>query len=209
MKERIYPVLLVIVIILVLYLVGSRISPEIIQEWTKSAGAMGPLLIIVLGAIAGVFAPMSGTPLLYVGFALYGSHVVFLLTASSLISAAVNFHISKKWGRPLIMRIIGEANMKSVDRFTKEHGVISLFFLRVFMGSVNDFISYAIGLTNMKFNTYYAVTAFAAIPGVIIWYAIAVNSQTPLMFTIYTSIFIGAFGLIFVVGKLIANKFHK
>jgi uncharacterized membrane protein YdjX (TVP38/TMEM64 family) len=91
--------------------------------------------------------------------------------------------------------------MATVDRFTVEHGIVSLFILRVLMGSFNDFISYALGLTSMKFKTYYTVSLVAAIPGTLIWYTIALNSETPLVFMMLTTVFIGAFSLIFFVGK--------
>src|SRR3989344_1382278 len=208
MKEKLYSVIPVLVVIALLYLLSRSVDPNVIKEWIERAGILGPFLIILLGVVTTVIAPLSGTPLVFVGFALYGPQIVFLLTISGIISAAVNFHVSRRWGRPLIKRFVGEKNMRTVYKFTVEHGIVSLFFLRVFLGSLNDFISYAMGLTNMKFKTYFVVSLVAAIPGVLIWYTIALNSQTPLIFITFTAIFVGSFSLIFLVGKF-AQQFIK
>ncbi len=201
MKERLYTVIPLLVAIGLLYLISRQVDPALIRTWTESAGALGPVVIVLLGVVTAVIAPLSGAPLLFVGFALYGAEVVFLFAIAGIISTAVNFYISRRWGRPLIKRFVGQKNMATVDRFTVEHGMVSLFILRVLMGSFNDFISYALGLTNMKFKTYFAVSLVAAIPGTLIWYIIALNSETPLTFMVVTFVFIGAFSLIFFVGK--------
>ncbi len=213
MKAKLYSVFPLFVVITILYLLSRQVDPAIIKKWTESAGVLGPIVIILLGTLTAVIAPLSGAPLLFVGFALYGAGVVILLTISGIISAAVNFYISRRWGRPLIKRFIGQKSMATVDKFTIEHGIVGLFILRVLMGSFNDFISYALGLTNMKFKTYFAVSLVAAIPGALIWYIIALNSESPLVFMMLTAVFIGAFSLIFFVGKfaqrVVRNKSVK
>lgn len=208
-KKKLYPLIPTVLVILILYLVSRSIDPNLVKEWVRSAGFFGPLLVVALGVVTTVIAPLSGTPILFVGFALYGEKIIFLSTISMLISAAINFYISRRWGRPFIQRFVGRDNMQIVDKFTKEHGVVSLLLIRIFMGSVNDFVSYAMGLTNMKFKTYYIVTLLGSIPGLFLWYFVAINSHSPLAFTIYTAIMVGAFTLVFAVGKLAERLVKK
>lgn len=206
MKGGIIAFIPVLLVFLILSILSRQVNPDLIRQWTESAGIFGPLLIIFLGVVTTIVAPLSGSPLLFIGFALYGPSIVFLLTISGLISAAVNFYIARRWGRPLVARFVGEKNMTTVDKFVVEHGVVGLFILRVLLGSLNDYISYALGLTVMKFKTYYLVSLAAAVINALIWYTIALNSKTPLVFALFTTIFVGVFSLVFLVIKFAQDR---
>ncbi len=207
-KETIFKLFFALGIILIIYLVGKQISPDTIKLWTQKAGVFGPAVIFTISILTAVIAPLSGTPLMLVGFTLYGPEIVFLFTFSGLISAGINFFIAKKLGRPYIEKLVGKANIAKVDELTQSHGITSLAILRIFLGGLNDFISYAMGLTNMKFKTYYVVTAVSFIPGTMFWYFIALNSSSTLAFLIWSIIFTTALGFVFAILRM-ARKLAK
>ncbi|OGG02905.1 hypothetical protein A2W14_00105 [Candidatus Gottesmanbacteria bacterium RBG_16_37_8] len=88
---------------------------------------------------------------------------MFLLYVASLISATINFWISRKFGRKLVTKLVGEKSMKEVDEFTSVEGKQVLIISRLFGFPIFEFISYAAGLTNISFKNYFVITAIASI----------------------------------------------
>lgn len=161
--------ILIIIISVILSVWGSRIDTTSIVSFVWRMGFWAPLVYIFLLTIPSVIAPMSGSPIFIAGYALFGPKVQFYAYLSFLVSSVVNFYIARKWGRNWVKKQIGEDDLKKVDSFTKDYGVLSLVFLRVFQGHISDFVSYAYGLTNMKFTPYMIVSILAPIPWLLLW----------------------------------------
>lgn len=201
MRSKIAPILITLFFILTVYFTTKSVDPIALEKWVESAGVMGPLIIIFLTIITGVIAPISGSPVNFAGFILYGPNVVSLFAISGIISSAINFKIAKRWGRPIVQRIVGAQSLKTVDNFAKEHGLVSLFFMRIFLNGMHDFISYAMGLTSLKFWPYFIVTSIGFVPGTLMWYFVARISGDPFIFLAGTYVFAGAFTGVYLVYK--------
>jgi uncharacterized membrane protein YdjX (TVP38/TMEM64 family) len=189
MKGKIAPILITLLLLGLIYFVSRSIDPLALQEWVKQIGIFGPLLIIFLTVITGVVAPLSGTPVNYAGFILYGAETVFLFSISGVISAVINFYIAKKFGRPFLKKFVNEKDLEKVDKYAMEHGAVSLFIMRIFLGSIHDFLSYAMGLTSMKFKPYIVASTSGIIIGSLIWYVIALRARNPIEFLVGTILF--------------------
>lgn len=167
--------LLIIVIILSLALkwLLPVMSSEEFRVFTESIGVLGPLIVIFYIVISHIIAPLAGLPGVLLGSAIYGIvKTVLFLYIAGLISAAVSFWISKKFGRQWVMKLVGRKTMKQVDDFIQVSGVKLLIIGRLFGFTVFEVISYAAGLTNMKFKIYFIITAiFSAIPASLFGYA--------------------------------------
>ena len=50
-----------------------------------------------------------------------------------------------------------------------DQGVTSLIFLRVLQSHISDFVSYAYGLTRIKFRSYFVISVIAPIPWLLLW----------------------------------------
>ena len=130
-------------------------------------------VFIFLHFLTQIFAPLSGSPTMAIGFFLFGKTVVIYLFLSFVLSTITNFWISRIWGIKIVTRLIGKENLSKLDRFTKQHGYKTLFIMRLFLGGFEDLISYAAGLTSMKFTPYFLTSLLAIAPGTISWYLIA------------------------------------
>jgi uncharacterized membrane protein YdjX (TVP38/TMEM64 family) len=155
---------------LAVYFLGARIEVKDIKQIIEKAGVLAPLLYIVILLSTYVVAPFSGTPVFFAGYLAFGKTVQIYSYFTQILAAAVNFWIARGFGRGLVLRLVGDKNMGRVDRFADNYGIGSLIFLRVFQGHFHDFISYAYGLTNIKFTAYFIVSALAPIPWAILWY---------------------------------------
>ncbi|KKT78335.1 MAG: hypothetical protein UX31_C0003G0061 [Candidatus Nomurabacteria bacterium GW2011_GWA1_46_11] len=153
-----------------IYFISNRLGTENIRQIVAGAGVFGPVIFIILLSLTYIIAPLSGTPFFFSGFALFGKAFVIYSYMAVLLGMTVNFWISRLWGRQVVTKLVGQENMKEIDAFTKNYGVKMLIFLRVAQGNLADFISYAYGLTNIKFVTYFLVSALTPIPWFLLWW---------------------------------------
>lgn len=203
-KKAAIEILKIMGVIVFLYiLLKAILIPLIISEgfkdFTANLGFFGYFIVIGYTVLSHVFAPLAGTPGVLLGVTIYGVKTgMFLLYIASLISASINFWISKKFGRKLVIKLVGEKSMKEVDEFTSVEGKQVLIISRFFGFPIFEFISYAAGLTNISFKDYFIITAIAGIFTNIAAYLVFknINFQSEAGIMIWIGSIVGA-GIIF------------
>lgn len=170
-KERIkeaakFVVLLILLFLLFKFILLPTITSPEFKQFTESLGVFGYLIIIIYIVASHVFAPVAGTPGVALGVTIYGIQTgMILLFIAQQISASINFFISKRLGRPWVERLVGKESMIKVDEFAAVEGKQVLIISRLIGFSLFDFISYAAGLTKLRFKDYFMITAvFGLIP---------------------------------------------
>lgn len=144
---------------------GLFFQDPLTREFIVKAGLLGPLVFSVLYVISMVIAPLPGFPLLIMAFGVFGIWQTVLLNYFlSLIAAAVNFYIARKWGRHAIHRLVGQHGLDRVDTHANEFSTELLILTRLFDGFLFEWISYAAGLTQISFKRYLIITAVCSIP---------------------------------------------
>ena len=110
-KSQILAILIgAILIALSFYLaIRVRFDVEDVQEFVFSFGLLGPVVFIFLYVLQQLISPLPGIPLILAGLALFGLGGTFVLVyLSSIIGAAANFGIARKWGRPAVKKLAGD-----------------------------------------------------------------------------------------------------
>ncbi|MDF2461061.1 MAG: hypothetical protein K0S68_464 [Candidatus Saccharibacteria bacterium] len=171
--EKFAPALLVVVIISVLtvWAMNALGGVDKVRGFVEGTGVWAPVTFILLKAATYVFAPLSGTPMKITAGALFGVWDGLLyLTIGDLLGGSLNFWIARIFGRPLIGRLAGEKSLKKVDD-TAAHvgGWKALLIARLVLSPLYDFISYAAGLSNLKFKHYVWVTLVGGIPAALMF----------------------------------------
>lgn len=207
--KKTYPILITILIFVGIYFLGKTVPEENIRTLVINAGPLAPLVFMALNLLTYVIAPLSGTPFLFIGFYAFGPMVVFYSFLATFLAAIINFFIARKWGRPLVEKFIGKESMNQVDKLTKNYGLWMVFLLRIFQGGVGDYISYAAGLTSLKFHSYFIVSTLGYIPSAILWYFLSQKVQSPTQFTILTTTMAVTFSVIFILASMILKKVRK
>lgn len=182
-RKSFLPIAILLFLFLGMYYIGTRVPETTIREFIRGAGSFGVVILILLLWLTNVVAPLSGSPFLYAGFYMYGQTAVFYAFIAAVIASISNFWIAKIWGRSLVEKLAGVNGLKKVDDLSKNYGKQTLFIFRLFLKEFHDVISYAFGLTKMKFSTYFVVSTLGMIPATVIWYLIALNIKDPLTFT--------------------------
>lgn len=135
---------------------GSTIGFENVEQTVEDAGVLAPIVYIVSVASVFVFAPLSANLLYVSGGFLFGGIAGFFLTwAGVLFGSTLNFFIARTLGRKAVSWLLGKDTMLQVDgfinRISDKHRLI---FITMFTPFASDFMSYAIGLTQMKYYAY-------------------------------------------------------
>ncbi len=136
---------------------------EQLQRVLQAAGALAPLVFVVLLVVQAVVAPLPAPALAIAGG--YGFGVVegfFLTWLGSLIGGVISFGISRRFGRGFVA---GNAHAVRLDRFVEEHGAVLIFVLRLIPLVSFDAISYAAGLSGIRFRAFLLATALGMMPG--------------------------------------------
>lgn len=166
-KKIILGIILLILIPLTFYLIQKRtnIEADQIKEFIRSFGILGPLVFMILNSVFIVFAPLTSFPLWVASLALYGFwQTLCYVWISFNVGAVVNFWIARRWGRPVVSKLVGKKGVEKVDEITEVIGLQVLLIIRLIGGASSDYVAYAAGLTNMKFKPYFLVTLLASPP---------------------------------------------
>lgn len=180
------PLIIIVIIFLLVYFIGSRIPEVTIREMIKTAGPLGPIILIIFIWLTNVVAPLSATPFYFVGYYLFGQTTVIYSFIATFIASMTNFWIARIWGRKLVIKLAGEDSLQKIDRLTENYGIQTLFIIRVFLSQFYDVVSYVFGLTPMKFAPYIIISTLGTIPGTLLWYFLSTKVHNPLIFTLLT-----------------------
>src|SRR3990167_6649514 len=150
--QKYLPHIITVAAFLGLYLIGSKISKEEVNVYLKEVGPWGPVVLLLLLILVNVIAPLSNSPIIFAGFYAYGRWIIPLTLLAGLITSVTNFYIARHLGRGIVIKLVGEGNVKKADQFLQNNGLLMLFFLRVFQSGYFDYISYVVGLTSLKFT---------------------------------------------------------
>ncbi|MFA5933285.1 MAG: VTT domain-containing protein [Microgenomates group bacterium] len=207
LRNQLFPLLATLVLILGLYLLSSLIPEENIQKMIIEAGIFAPIVYVMFTLITYIIAPLSTTPLIFVGFRMFGQEIIVWHMLATVLASVTNFWIARKLGRGLVIRLVGKSAINQIDKLAGEYGLQTLFVLRVFQGGIHDFISYAAGLTSIKFWPYFIISTIGMIPGNILWYIFSATTQNPLIFTLLTLGLATVFSGVYIFALYLQRKF--
>lgn len=152
--KKILVACLLLIAIYGLVVLGLRaIGLDQVQTGIKQLGLWAPVAFVLLCTLSMVFAPLSSSSMFVASGVLFGQQSGFVLSfLSSVIGCCINFWISRKLGRRVAARFIGPNHLDHLDRFTHRlnthHGIL---FLIVILPISQDMLSYAVGLTKIRF----------------------------------------------------------
>lgn len=168
MNERIRILLKIVGAVVLIVFATKLLLPDVTSEefrnFIERAGIMGPLAVIGYIITAHVIAPLFGSPIVFLGIAVFGIvKTMAYLYLASLISATINFCISRRLGRVWVRKLAGEKNLQEIDRFLGVSGIGVFVVARIFGFALFDVISYAAGFTRISFKKYFLLTSSCAL----------------------------------------------
>ncbi len=148
-------------LIIALHTVGL----ERLRALIESAGPLAPLAYILVKMITYVIAPLSSGPIQLSAGILFGlaPGVIYTLVGE-VIGGSINFWLARRFGRPVVERLVGKDDMPRVDRYVSQ--IVdwkTLLYARLFLFALYDFISYAVGFSKLRFRSYVIISTLAGL----------------------------------------------
>lgn len=158
--------------------VYDRLSDqEQIRAWVEGFGVWGPLVIIVLTIVQALLAPIPGQAIQIVSGYLYGPWLGTLYAVIGItIGSSITFSLARRFGRPLVLRLIGQQSMARLDDLVHRGGAPFFFLIWLFPFAPDDLACLAAGLTTMPAGLFLALMIVGRLPGLLVSILIGVNA---------------------------------
>ena len=180
----------------------TDLDPYVLANDIRSVGILGPVAVLLVFVLQCVIAPIPSEPVMLAAGFVYGPVVGFgLAWLGVVLGAAACFCLSRRFGRPLVERLVHPRHLDALDAYVEQRGYASLFALliaiRVLAFTSFDAVSYGCGLTRFPVRSFVVATAVGVVPKAFaLSYAGATAAARPAW--IDAIILVGSFGILFI-----------
>ncbi|ENE3275755.1 TPA: TVP38/TMEM64 family protein [Escherichia coli] len=148
----------------------AAVDQQGIERFIQSYGALAAVVSFLLMILQAIAAPLPA----------------FLITFAN---AALCFFIARVMGREVVEKLTGKTVLDSMDGFFTRYGKHTILVCRLLPFVPFDPISYAAGLTSIRFRSFFIATGLGQLPATIV-YSWAGSMLTGGTFWFVTGLFI-------------------
>ena len=168
--------------VLLLLLSGTAIAVSIdlpsvaaMRTWLDEGGSLR-WVAVVLGVAGALLTPISRTALSVLLGAVAGFPAGLAVALSGgLLGGLAGFALSRWLGREAVTRLAG-ARLARLDRAVSERGFVSVLAARTMPVAPFVFVSYAAGLSGVRFGPYLLGTAVGLVPWSVLYVGIGATA---------------------------------
>src|ERR687894_2990464 len=136
-----------------------------LRDYITSFGVWAPVASCCLMVLQALAAPVPSFLITFANGLAFGVFWGWMLSLfGHVLAAAVCFGISRALGRVPVEVLVGKTGLESADRWFARWGVYAVFAGRLLPGVAFDAISYAAGLTRMRFRNFIVATTLGIFP---------------------------------------------
>lgn len=171
----------VIIIALVIWKYGSNITNVgQIQTFIESFGELGAVIFVILFNLKTLLVVFPYSVFVFLGGTLFGSFYGILLSILCVAtSSTLAFWISRLLGKEKMKKLL-KGRFSMLDEKAAESGFNIMLFMRLSCLFPADALSYAAGLTQMKYRHFIFGTVIGFIPEVVSITLLGHNIKNPL-----------------------------
>ncbi len=141
-----------------------------LREYLDEFGAWAAVASIVVMVVQAAFLPLPGFVIVFangLAFGFVGGVGVSL--AGYAVSASICFGITRFLGRARVEWLVQRLGLDTVDRWISRYGVGAVFALRLAPGFAFDGVSYAAGLTGVRYPRFVVASVLGSLPQTLIF----------------------------------------
>lgn len=147
------------------------LDAQAVAERIRAAGLLGHVGLFVLLVLQCVIAPLPSEPLMMAAGYLYGPRGGFVLAWLGVTTGALAcFALAQTVGAPLVHRFVDPKRVAMLESYFTNRSVLAavglLLFLRLFVFSSFDIVSYGCGLLHFPLRWFVVVSALGVTPKV-------------------------------------------
>lgn len=202
-------VLAIATVILFLSALGKQVGVEPIVEFMKKNPVLGMSVYFIYVIISTVIITLPVVPVWPVALYLYGFTVGVLLTmAGTIIGASICFYLARKYGRKLVVRMMGKHLFAEVEHLVHIDNPKTFFLIRLFGNNYFDTISYIAGLSKLKYKSYILITGLVSACWIVgLFYLIQKAGGLGNIRSLLT-LFAG-YGILILIGSYLWEIYHR
>lgn len=140
------------------------------RDYLLSFGPLAAIISALLMIFQSVMAPLPAFVITFANGLLFGWFYGTLLSwSSAMVGAIVCFYLAKFLGRPVVEKLVTKKALGWWDLFFKKYGKHSVFLARILPIVSFDLVSYAAGVTSIRFWTFFWATGLGQLPATILY----------------------------------------
>lgn len=148
----------------------SMMDLEAIKGYILSFGVWAPIVSFMLMVFQSVLAPLPAFLITFANASLFGWIYGALLSwTSAMAGATLCFFIGRIYGRDVVQKFINQSHLEKVDKFFEDYGDRAVLIGRLLPFISFDGVSYAAGLTNMSFLSFFWATGIGQFPATLVY----------------------------------------
>jgi uncharacterized membrane protein YdjX (TVP38/TMEM64 family) len=147
-------------------LLGNR---EQIEAWIAGFGPWAPVVTIGLNAAQVLLAPVPGQIIGLTNGYLFGLWLGTLYSMIGLlIGTSVAMGLARRFGRPLVERLVPAESLEKWDRITRQQGPFFFFLIFLIPGLPDDIVCFVAGLSPLPLAQMVVLALVGRLPGVFV-----------------------------------------
>lgn len=144
--------------------------------YIRSYGNIAAVVSFFLMVLQSIISPIPAFLITLSNAAIFGWLWGAVLSwTSSMAGAALCFYIAKILGRDVVAKLTSNTALESLDGFFEKYGKYTIVVCRLLPFVSFDLVSYAAGLTSMKFWPFFLATGIGQMPATIVYSYIGQN----------------------------------
>lgn len=185
----------------------GSLNLESVIELIRSYGAYAAVVSFFLMILQSILSPIPALLITLSNAAIFGWWKGALLSFwSSMVGAALCFYIARTLGRDVVEKITTKTGLAKVDEFFERYGKNSILICRLLPFVSFDIVSYAAGLTPIKFWDFFIATGLGQLPATIVYSYLGnlAGSTKTIFISIVCVVALSA--LVYMIGKIYNDK---
>ena len=147
----------------------SRDSAQRVVDYLKANSSIAALLIVCIQIIQVVVCFLPGQPVQFAASYMFGVIRGFALSITgAVIGTVISFYLAKFLGNDAMNLFFGEEKVQDYKRkLDSGRGLLLAFLIYLIPGIPKDLVSYAAGVSNMRFRPFLLVATVGRMPGML------------------------------------------
>lgn len=148
----------------------ATLDQQAIERFIDSWGPLAALVSFALMILQAIIAPLPAFLITFANASLFGAFWGGALSwVSAMAGAALCFFIARALGRDAVEKLTGKSVLQSMDGFFTRYGKHTILICRLLPFVPFDPVSYAAGLTSMRFRHFMLATGLGQLPATIVY----------------------------------------
>lgn len=188
----------------------SSMGVDGVIEYIRGYGKYAALVSFMLMILQSIISPIPAFLITLSNAAIFGWVKGAMLSwSSAMVGAALCFYIAKILGRDVVEKITSKTALKSVDDFFARYDKYVILIARLLPFVSFDIVSYAAGLTSMKFWPFFIATGLGQLPATIVYSYVGGTLTGGAKAMMIGLLVLFAFSIAIFIAKNMYNEKHK